>query len=122
MWIFRSQSLPASQPATLELGNMITRCSRRIAVGLTAALLLATVPVAPLCSAATTDTACEPSEPDMLGPYYEPNAPVRSSTGDELTIEVCELVARSVIRARARGYRCGVLQGTLMTGACLWRQ
>ena len=24
---------------------------------------------------------CKPTEPDMLGPFYEPNAPVRSSVG-----------------------------------------
>lgn len=25
--------------------------------------------------------ACKPTEPDMLGPFYKPNAPVRSSVG-----------------------------------------
>jgi protocatechuate 3,4-dioxygenase beta subunit len=31
-------------------------------------------------STPSTD-GCEPTRPDMLGPYYEPNAPVRTSVG-----------------------------------------
>lgn len=32
-------------------------------------------------AAASQSTACKPTEPDMLGPFYKPNAPVRSSVG-----------------------------------------
>jgi protocatechuate 3,4-dioxygenase beta subunit len=46
---------------------------------LTALVLTATLPPA-------AATACPPTAPDMLGPFYTPNAPVRSRTGDGLTV------------------------------------
>jgi protocatechuate 3,4-dioxygenase beta subunit len=36
---------------------------------------------APSEEAARPAGGCEPTQPDMLGPYYEPNAPVRTSVG-----------------------------------------
>lgn len=32
--------------------------------------------------AAAYAQSCKPTEPDMLGPFYKPNAPVRSSVGE----------------------------------------
>ncbi|HYE91379.1 MAG TPA: hypothetical protein VEA38_10180 [Terriglobales bacterium] len=56
---------------------MTARVLLALALGL---LLLA--PPAPRVMA----TACPPTKPDMLGPFYTPNAPVRDRTGDGLTI------------------------------------
>ena len=47
---------------------------------LLAALVL--MPGAPPAAAAS----CPPTAPDMLGPFYTPNAPQRSRTGDGLTV------------------------------------
>jgi protocatechuate 3,4-dioxygenase beta subunit len=33
-------------------------------------------------SSAAFATDCQPTDPDMLGPFYKPNAPVRSSVGE----------------------------------------
>lgn len=54
--------------------------SRLLLATLLAALVL--IPLAPL----TAVTACPPTAPDMLGPFYTPNAPQRSRTGDGLTV------------------------------------
>ena len=42
------------------------------------AFLAFTVPEIPSPGA---ETVCEPTKPDMLGPFYKPNAPERSSVG-----------------------------------------
>jgi protocatechuate 3,4-dioxygenase beta subunit len=34
-----------------------------------------------------SETACEPTPPDYLGPFYEPDAPVRSSVGKGYRLE-----------------------------------
>jgi protocatechuate 3,4-dioxygenase beta subunit len=54
--------------------------SRLLLATLLAALVL--MPAAPPSAA----TACPPTAPDMLGPFYTPNAPARSRTGDGLTV------------------------------------
>jgi catechol 1,2-dioxygenase len=36
---------------------------------------------------------CEPTRPDMLGPYYEPNAPVRTSVGSGYVLSGSVLAA-----------------------------
>jgi protocatechuate 3,4-dioxygenase beta subunit len=40
----------------------------------------AAAPSGPEATTRSTD-GCEPTRPDMLGPFYEPNAPVRTSVG-----------------------------------------
>jgi len=47
-----------------------------------AALIL----LAALSARAQGQPACAPTRPDMLGPFYEPNAPERSVTGRGLTV------------------------------------
>jgi len=47
-----------------------------------AALIL----LATLSARAEGQPACAPTRPDMLGPFYEPNAPERSVTGRGLTV------------------------------------
>jgi protocatechuate 3,4-dioxygenase beta subunit len=47
-----------------------------------AALIL----LATLSPCAEGRPACAPTRPDMLGPFYEPNAPERSATGRGLTL------------------------------------
>ena len=47
-----------------------------------AALIL----LAMLFTRAEAQPACAPTRPDMLGPFYEPNAPERSATGRGLVI------------------------------------
>jgi protocatechuate 3,4-dioxygenase beta subunit len=45
-------------------------------------LLLATVLLASgLAAGASSAAPCRPTEPDMLGPFYKPGAPLRSSVG-----------------------------------------
>ena len=44
--------------------------------------LLVSMPMVPGAAA----TACPPTKPDMLGPFYTPNAPQRSRTGEGLTV------------------------------------
>jgi hypothetical protein len=39
------------------------------------------------------EPTCEPTEPDMLGPFYEPNAPVRGKTGSGVLIKVCDVTS-----------------------------
>jgi protocatechuate 3,4-dioxygenase beta subunit len=54
---------------------------RRLSLGTSAALFLV---FAFLCTGtivAAQDKACTPTEPDMLGPFYKSDAPVRSSVG-----------------------------------------
>jgi protocatechuate 3,4-dioxygenase beta subunit len=34
-----------------------------------------------MIAAKSQGTTCKPTEPDMLGPFYKPNAPMRSSVG-----------------------------------------
>jgi protocatechuate 3,4-dioxygenase beta subunit len=49
---------------------------------LAAALLAATLgALAPPALSPAASPACPPTREDMLGPFYEPNAPVRSSVG-----------------------------------------
>jgi protocatechuate 3,4-dioxygenase beta subunit len=55
---------------------MWTRCA--LAVSLALALVAPSAAQAP---------ACRATAPDMLGPFYVPNAPERSKTGDGLTVE-----------------------------------
>jgi protocatechuate 3,4-dioxygenase beta subunit len=45
-------------------------------------LLLTAVATAP----AGGQGSCSPTRPDMLGPFYKPDAPVRSRTGDGLVV------------------------------------
>ena len=40
-------------------------------------------------------TNCEPTPPDMLGPYYEPDAPVRTSVGSGYVLSGAVLAAGS---------------------------
>jgi hypothetical protein len=51
-------------------------------------LLLALDVAAAQESEDVAEPACTPTEPDMLGPYYEPNAPVRNKTGEGVIIQV----------------------------------
>jgi protocatechuate 3,4-dioxygenase beta subunit len=37
--------------------------------------------------------SCEPTQPDMLGPFYEPNAPVRTSVGSGYELSGAVLAA-----------------------------
>ena len=39
--------------------------------------------------------SCEPTQPDMLGPFYEPNAPVRTSVGSGYVLSGAVLAADS---------------------------
>jgi len=47
------------------------------------ALVLALAAIAP---AAAQPTACAPTKPDMLGPFYKPGAPERAATGQGLVV------------------------------------
>lgn len=49
------------------------------------AALIAVLLVAP-SAAQSPGPACRATAPDMLGPFYTPNAPERSKTGDGLTV------------------------------------
>ena len=40
-------------------------------------------------------TGCEPTRPDMLGPFYEPDAPVRTSVGSGYVLSGAVLAASS---------------------------
>lgn len=57
---------------------MSTRFLRAVLgiVGCTAALILLSSVMA-----SNAGASCEPTKPDALGPFYKPNAPVRSSVG-----------------------------------------
>jgi len=37
-------------------------------------------------AAAAQPTSCAPSKPDMLGPFYKPDAPERTATGQGLVV------------------------------------
>jgi len=54
--------------------------------GFALAALLGLALVAP-SAAQGPAPACRPTAPDMLGPFYTPNAPERSKTGDGLTVQ-----------------------------------
>ena len=43
--------------------------------------------------AARSTDGCEPTRPDMLGPFYEPNAPVRTSVGSGYVLSGSVLAA-----------------------------
>src|SRR5438552_7400108 len=47
------------------------------------ALVLA---LAAIATAAAQPTSCAPSKPDMLGPFYKPDAPERTATGQGLVV------------------------------------
>ena len=52
-----------------------------------ARVVLALVLVLALPAAATAQpTSCTPSKPDMLGPFYKPDAPERAATGQGLVV------------------------------------
>ncbi len=46
-------------------------------------------------SARSSSADCEPTPPDMLGPYYEPDAPVRTSVGRGYVLSGAVLAAGS---------------------------
>lgn len=53
---------------------------QRFLTGLTLVLALAGAPSVP------AQSACPPSRPDMLGPFYTPNAPERDQTGRGIVV------------------------------------
>jgi len=53
----------------------------RSVLGIFAVVLLVTVCLCAGTIVAGQDKTCTPTEPDMLGPFYKPGAPVRSSVG-----------------------------------------
>ena len=69
---------------------------------------------------------CEPTRPDMLGPFYEPNAPVRTSvgsgyvlSGSVLTADGCEPVRNARIEfwlANPRGEYDDAHRATVLAG------
>ena len=61
--------------------------SRVTLPAIVAALTLTVVVIGP-SPAQVSGTACPPTAPDMLGPFYVPGAPERSKTGDGLTVQV----------------------------------
>jgi protocatechuate 3,4-dioxygenase beta subunit len=50
------------------------------------ALAIALVALAPVSLASAQSTSCAPTAPDMLGPFYKPDAPERSVTGHGLVV------------------------------------
>jgi protocatechuate 3,4-dioxygenase beta subunit len=50
------------------------------------ALAIALVALAPFSLASAQTTSCAPTAPDMLGPFYKPDAPERSVTGHGLVV------------------------------------
>ena len=54
---------------------------KRLLVTITAMLMLAAAP-----GPVDSQPACKATAPDMLGPFYVPNAPPRERTGDGLTV------------------------------------
>jgi len=54
---------------------------RRMSVGMVATVLSISAFLYTGTIVAGQDKACTPTEPDMLGPFYKPDAPVRSSVG-----------------------------------------
>jgi protocatechuate 3,4-dioxygenase beta subunit len=50
------------------------------------ALAIALVALAPASPASSQSTPCAPTAPDMLGPFYKPDAPERSVTGQGLVV------------------------------------
>jgi catechol 1,2-dioxygenase len=78
-------------------------------------------------AAAAGDPAnCKPTQPDMLGPFYEPDAPVRSSVGSGYVLsgtvlgaEVCKPIPNSRIEfwlANPRGDYDDAHRATLFAG------
>jgi catechol 1,2-dioxygenase len=75
---------------------------------------------------ARSAAGCEPTQPDMLGPFYEPNAPVRSSvgsgyvlTGAVLSADGCEPVRDARIEfwlANPRGEYDDAHRATVFAG------
>ncbi|HXU88799.1 MAG TPA: intradiol ring-cleavage dioxygenase [Methylomirabilota bacterium] len=53
---------------------------------MTHALLIALLLVAAATGAAAQGTTCTPTPPDMLGPFYKPNAPERARTGSGIVV------------------------------------
>jgi protocatechuate 3,4-dioxygenase beta subunit len=62
--------------AATECAEEIMAPSRRVLAAVVSTLLFAGTPARALAA-----QACPPTEEDQLGPFYEPNAPVRSSVG-----------------------------------------
>lgn len=58
----------------------------RLSGGTFAVILLVCVILYAGTLVAGQDKACTPTEPDMLGPFYKPDAPVRSSVGKEYVL------------------------------------
>jgi protocatechuate 3,4-dioxygenase beta subunit len=66
-----------------------------VAAGLLAAALVA-------ASGPHAAPACRPTQPDALGPFYEPGAPVRSKVGTGYVLSGRVLAARTCRALRAR--------------------
>jgi len=83
-------------------------------------------PAETTASSADERAGCEPTRPDMLGPFYEPNAPVRTSVGSGyvlsgavLSADGCEPVRDARIEfwlANPRGEYDDAHRATVLAG------
>src|SRR5438034_1396839 len=77
-----SRAVARAPSASTVMKLRILPASRATRVLASAALIL----LATLSARAEGQPACAPTRPDMLGPFYEPDAPERSVTGRGLTV------------------------------------